>query len=57
MAVNEFVNGLKAYIGIITRQQLLTLRGQALSGDIEGAKKGLERILRRANGKTEERNR
>ncbi|MDL2206250.1 hypothetical protein LJC33_04985 [Eubacteriales bacterium OttesenSCG-928-N13] len=31
----------------LTRQQLLTLRGQALAGDLTGAEKGLERILRR----------
>ena len=31
----------------LTRQQIKTLRGQALSGDIDGAIKGLERILGR----------
>lgn len=33
----------------ITRQQLLTLRGQALAGDISGAEKGLASILERNN--------
>ncbi len=31
----------------LTRQQMKTLRGQALSGDIDGAVKGLERLLGR----------
>lgn len=31
----------------LTRQQIKTLRGQALAGDIDGAIKGLERILGR----------
>jgi len=31
----------------LTRQQIKTLRGQTLSGDIDGASKGLERILER----------
>lgn len=32
--------------GRISRQEMLTLRGQALSGDEEGAQKGLARIVR-----------
>ena len=31
--------------GMITRQELLTLREQALSGDADGAQKGLAKIL------------
>ena len=31
----------------LTRQQIKTLRGQALAGNIDGAIKGLERILGR----------
>ena len=31
----------------LTRQQIKTLRGQALAGDIDGAIKGLERLLGR----------
>lgn len=31
----------------LTRQQIKTLRGQALSGDVDGAIKGLEKILKR----------
>lgn len=33
--------------GRITRQELLTLRGQIKSGDAAGAKKGLMRLLER----------
>lgn len=31
--------------GRITKQQLKTLRGQALNGNLEGAHKGLKRLL------------
>lgn len=31
--------------GYITRQEMLTLRGQALSGDADGAQKGLARLM------------
>lgn len=38
----------KAYLkNLITKQQLLTLRGQVLNGDSDGAVKGLARLLRR----------
>lgn len=40
-----FLKRLKRHRGWLTRQQLLTLRGQALSGDIVGANKGLDRLL------------
>ena len=33
--------------GEIQRQEFKTLKGQALAGDIKGAKKGLDRIWRR----------
>lgn len=45
-----FVEGLKQYRGIIAKSHLHTLRGQALAGDVDGARKGLERLLRRLNG-------
>lgn len=32
---------------IINKQQLKTLRGQALSGDLQGAKKGLCKIAKK----------
>ena len=43
----EFIRRLKKYVGIVDRQTLLTLKGQALAGDLTGAKAGLERIERR----------
>ena len=45
--MNEYLKLLKKYRKRLTRQQLLTLRGQILSGDIECFKKGLNNILRR----------
>ena len=44
---NSFLTILKKYDGELTWQEFKTLRGQALAGDIEGAIKGLERILSR----------
>ena len=43
--INRFLRQLKEQG--LTRQQIKTLRGQALAGDIDGAIKGLERILGR----------
>ena len=37
---------LKKYKLYLTRQQLLTLRGQILSNDIDGFRKGLYKILK-----------
>lgn len=42
---HPFLLRLKRNNKYLTYQQYKTLRGQALSGDIEGACKGLERIL------------
>jgi hypothetical protein len=42
-----FIKRLKRHKGILSRQNIKTLRGQALSGDIEGARKGLNKILTR----------
>ena len=39
---------LKAKKHKLTPQQYLTIRGQILAGDIEGAKKGLARLERRS---------
>ena len=38
---------IKAHKDKLTRQQLRTLKGQCRAGDIDGALKGLHRILRR----------
>ena len=50
--MNEYIKLLKKYHKRLTRQQLLTLRGQILNGNIEGFKKGLQNILRRKNDKS-----
>jgi len=39
---------------ILTRQQVLTLRGQALNGDADGAVKGLQNLLKRKKGRSNE---
>lgn len=51
-----FIKELGKYRGYLPRQIIRTLRGQALSGDLVGAKKGLEKIklrLERGEGKYE----
>lgn len=45
-AMREFIRHLKEYRGKIPKQQLKTIRGQALSGDIEGARIGLKRLTK-----------
>lgn len=50
--MDDFINELRQYKGVLSRQQIQTLRGQALAGDVDGARKGLERLLRRLNGQT-----
>ena len=47
LKAHTFLHTLKKYNGLITWQEFKTLRGQALAGDVEGATKGLERILGR----------
>ena len=42
------IKRLKAHRARLTRQQYSTLKGQALSGDSDGAMRGLDKILRRA---------
>lgn len=44
---DAILRDLKTNAKRLTRQQLKTLRGQALSGDVDGAEKGLARILKR----------
>lgn len=40
-----FCKNLKLYSNQLTRQQLKTLKGQALSGNLDAAKKGLHTLL------------
>ena len=42
--IKTFVTELKKYRGKIPKQTIKTLRGQALSGNLEGAIKGLKKI-------------
>lgn len=45
--MKEFIRMLGIYRGALKKQQIKTLRGQALAGDVEGAKRGLQRIVAR----------
>lgn len=45
--IDRFLAELKCYRRLIGRQTLLTIRGQALAGDIAGARKGLQRIIKK----------
>ena len=47
MPVKDALKMLRQYASVLTRQELLTFRGQILSGDVEGAFKGIQTILRR----------
>jgi len=40
-----FIKILKSQTGKLTKQQLHTLKGQALAGDLVGAKKGLSKLI------------
>jgi len=42
--INVFIKTLKRQIGKLSKQQIYTLKGQALSGDLDGAKKGLVKL-------------
>lgn len=43
--IRRFIRRLKDYD--LTRQQIKTLRGLALSGNVDGAEKGLRKIIER----------
>jgi len=45
--IQYFINELKQYRNILSKQTIRTLKGQALAGDLEGAKKGLQNVLSR----------
>lgn len=49
----KFVMELKPYKDVLPKQTIKTLKGQALSGDLEGAKKGLGTVLRRRVDRSE----
>lgn len=46
----EELRRLAEYKGLITSHEFRTLRGQVLSGDVDAAWRGLERILKRKKG-------
>lgn len=46
LQAQQFVKSLRQYRGMLTAKQLRTVRGQALAGDIPGARKGLENMLK-----------
>ncbi|MDD2980933.1 MAG: hypothetical protein PHN80_13335 [Hespellia sp.] len=48
--LNKFMKILKDNKENLTRQQYKTVRGQALSGNLEGARKGLAKLLKRRCG-------
>lgn len=43
--MNNFIKELKKHRHTLPKQTISTIRGQALSGDLEGAKRGLETAL------------
>ena len=45
MTAQQFIRSLKPYRGKLPVQTIRTLRGQALAGDVEGARRGLARLL------------
>ena len=47
---SAFLRILRGYRHILTVQEFRTLRGQAVSGDIDGAMRGLGWILERKRG-------
>jgi hypothetical protein len=44
--INAFLKLLENYKTRLTPQQYRTLRGQASNGDVPGARRGLERLIR-----------
>ena len=46
----DFFEFLEIHKGELTKQQYKTIRGQAIAGNITGAKKGLARLLKRKGG-------
>jgi len=50
MTKEQFLRHLKAYRTYLPRHTILTLRGQALSGDVDGAVRGLAHILKNKPG-------
>lgn len=47
--MENFISELKEYRCILPKNMIKTLRGQALSGDVNGAKKGLKKLKRKVH--------
>lgn len=47
--IQDFIKQLKTHRHLLDKQTIKTLKGQALNGNLEGAKKGLATALRKAN--------
>ena len=45
MTAQQFIRSLKPYRGKLPIQTIRTLRGQALAGDVEGARRGLAKLV------------
>lgn len=45
--LSDFIRTLESNQKNLTRQQFRTIKGQAFAGDIEGARKGLYKLLER----------
>ena len=46
-ADKSYLIRLKSYRKTLTAQQYKTLKGQVLAGDVDGARKGLRKLLKR----------
>ena len=51
--MNSFIKELRRYRHILPKQTISTLKGQALSGNVEGAIKGLNTALRKKQSKSD----
>ncbi len=45
--MNKFIRSLGKYRELLPKQTIKTLRGQALSGDLKGAEKGLRKVVKK----------
>lgn len=48
--MHDFIKELKQYKDFLPKNTIKTLRGQALAGDILGARRGLDRLKRKMQG-------
>lgn len=48
MDVQTALNEIRKYRELLTTQQIRTLKGQVLSGDTDGAMRGLDKLIKRA---------